>query len=122
DCYKAQGKFARAVADCEAALRLEPKNLAALNGLAWLLATCPDESVRDGERAVELARRACELSDWKDPGCLDTLAGGYAEAGDLARAVEYERLALEFPEYTKRFGDACRRRLKLYEESRPFRE
>jgi Flp pilus assembly protein TadD len=52
-----QGKFAAAGNEYQKVLELEPGNLAALNNLTWLLATCPEASVRNGERAVELARR-----------------------------------------------------------------
>ncbi len=46
----------------------------ALNSLAWLRATCPENEIREGKEAVELALRACELSEWRDWGMIDTLA------------------------------------------------
>src|SRR5262249_23968031 len=39
---------------------LQQEDVTARNDLAWLLATSPDEKVRDVRRAVELARRAVE--------------------------------------------------------------
>jgi hypothetical protein len=46
------------------------------------------------QMAVELARRACEVSGWEDPGCLTTLAAACAEAGDLDEALVFARQAL----------------------------
>ena len=37
------------------------------NNLAWLLATSSDASIRDGPRAVQLAKQAVRLSRGKDP-------------------------------------------------------
>jgi membrane associated rhomboid family serine protease len=67
-----------------------------LNSLAWLLATCPSAEVRNGPRAVELARRACEETRWKNGAVIDTLAAAYAETGDFPQAeIEMEK-ALTF--------------------------
>jgi tetratricopeptide (TPR) repeat protein len=45
----------------EEALRLNPSHAEALNNLAWLLATAPDEALLDPDRAVELARKTVRL-------------------------------------------------------------
>jgi tetratricopeptide (TPR) repeat protein len=65
-----------------------------LDELAWLLATYPDSGSRDGSEAVRLAERACELTERKIPALLDTLAAGYAEAGDIPRAISVAEEAL----------------------------
>jgi tetratricopeptide (TPR) repeat protein len=58
-----------------------------LDELAWLLATFPDSNVRDGNEAVRVAERACNLTNRRVPAFLATLAAAYAEAGDFSRAV-----------------------------------
>ncbi len=80
--------FLTALAEQRKLLRSRPKDLTLLNDAAWLLATAPYASVRNGPEAVDLAQRAIKLSDGKNPVILDTLAAAYAEAGRFAEAVQ----------------------------------
>jgi uncharacterized protein YbaR (Trm112 family)/Tfp pilus assembly protein PilF len=91
---KKLGQYRRAEADYLEMLRLEPDESANYNQLAWLLATCLDDSVRDGPRAVEYATRACELSEWKNALLIDTLAAAHAECGQWELAVQRMEQAL----------------------------
>ena len=117
-----KGAPERASADYSDALRLNPRGPGTLNALAWLLATSTSEGARDGKRAVELAIQACELTAWKNPILLDTLAAAYAETGRFDEAVRWQNKALEFPEFKKSEIKAGRERLSLYESGRPYRE
>ncbi|HEY0551446.1 MAG TPA: tetratricopeptide repeat protein, partial [Verrucomicrobiae bacterium] len=70
------------------ALRLNPNDVVALNNLAWLLATDPNDQVRNGYEAVSTAERACALTRWSNPVFLATFAAAHAERGNFEQAVE----------------------------------
>ena len=95
------GEYERALLDLEEAVRMAPKSAEALNSLAWVLATAATPGFRDGRRAVELAKQACELGRWANAGHLDTLAAAYAEAGDFKEAVRWQEKALADPLFAK---------------------
>jgi tetratricopeptide (TPR) repeat protein len=116
----ARGEYGPALADVAAALDLDPDLPAALYARALVLATCPDAHYRDGKKAVESARRACELTEWKAPDCLDVLAAACAEAGDFTRAVRCQEQALDFPDFAAAQGDKARQRLRLYRAGKPL--
>jgi serine/threonine protein kinase/Tfp pilus assembly protein PilF len=116
-----KGDAGEAIAAYRAAIRLGPNHSRAHNNLAWLLATGPDR-VRDGKQAVEHAARACELTGWKDPVCLNALAAAHAEAGDFDRAVAFQKQALASGASEAPWSKAYRERLNLYERKMPYRD
>jgi tetratricopeptide (TPR) repeat protein len=81
--YYQKGLNEKAISDYNRALEINPKYGVVYNNLAWLLATVDKASIRDGRKAVEMALKACELSDWKNPLYLFTLAAAYARFGTL---------------------------------------
>ena len=119
--YQLKGDPAGAIPHLKEAIRLDPTDAGAHNNLAWMSAAGPDR-VRDGKRAVEHAARACELTGWKNPIWIATLAAAHAEVGDFDEAVEYQKKALTFPEYEKRYGAEARPRLDLYAGKKPYRD
>jgi tetratricopeptide (TPR) repeat protein len=116
-----QGRRDEALAHYAEALRLNPDTAIAHNNCAMIWATAPEAKYRDGRRAVASATRACELTDWKEPVFLDTLAAASAEAGDFAAAVKWQTRAIDLLADERRKND-FRARLKLYEARRPYRE
>jgi serine/threonine-protein kinase len=116
-----QQNHAGAVSDYEEALKREPGDEQSLNNLAWMLATCPQDKVRNGKRAVELARQSAEKTRWRNPSVLDTLAAAEAENGDFAAAARWQTRVLELAGETKSRPE-MEARLKLYQDKKAYRE
>lgn len=114
-----KGDFKRAKADFEAAEKIAPELDEVLNGHAWFLATCPDESFRDGELAVQKAKKACEASSFKDWYQLDTLATAFAEQGAFDEAVKWAEKALAVAPNNKQ--QICQEQLARFKRKEPFR-
>jgi tetratricopeptide (TPR) repeat protein len=112
-----------AIAHYEKGLAAAPQSLVALNNLAWLLATDTNAAQRNGPRAVELARRAVEVSGGENPFYLHKLAAAYAETGDFARAIEVAEKAMQLAKVQANAGLAAElgRNLALYRANRPVR-
>ncbi|MEN6498813.1 MAG: tetratricopeptide repeat protein [Thermoguttaceae bacterium] len=120
DALLAVGKQAEAIADYETALKVRPDDSGVLNNLAWVLATSPDEKLRDGKRSIELATKACKLTDYKQAHILSTLAAGYAETGDFATAIKWSQKAVEQGKDDQK--EALAKELASYKENKPVRE
>jgi Zn-dependent protease len=117
-----RGNWQRAIEDYRAAVCLHPKLVTAHNNLAWLLATCPEDALRNGPEAVAHAAFACTATDWKNPSCLATLAAASAEAGDYDQAIRWQNQAMADPAYLETYGEATvTERLRLYEQGLPYR-
>lgn len=90
------------------------------NNLAWTLAICPDATLRDGPRAVEIALKAVGDPQQSNPGFIDTLAAAYAEAGRFAEAVEMQELAIRKLGNNRALRQEMQARLELYEAGQPY--
>jgi tetratricopeptide (TPR) repeat protein len=113
--------YEKAVADYNEAIRLDSQDSGALNGRAWLASTCPESKYRDGKKAIETATRACELTKWKRPMLLDTLAAAYAESGDFESARKWQTRAIELLT-DESDQDEIRKRIELYQRGLAYRE
>ena len=119
-----QGRAAEAKAHYQAAIGAQPGNASFLNNLAWILATCPDTSIRNGARAVELAQQAERLSGGRNPSILGTLAAAFAETGRFPEAIASARQALELAaaQNNTMEAESFRAQLQFYQASAPFRD
>jgi Tfp pilus assembly protein PilF len=95
-----------------------------LNNLAWALATSKEAGARDGTRAVQLAGRACTLTDFKQPIFIGTLAAAYAEAGkfDDAISMAQKACALASASGDQNLLKRNQELLALYRTHQPYRE
>ena len=113
------GEYESALTDYEQSLSLAPQYAMALQNKAWLLATCPEDKIRDGKAAFDAASKACQLRKYKVAGDIKALAAAYAEFGDFKHAVEYQEKVVSMVE-----GDAQTTEqeiLGLYKTKQPYR-
>lgn len=119
-----RGQYAAAIAQFQKVIELDPLHITAQNNLAWMLATCPDASLRNGPKAVEAAQRAVQLSAGNSPQILDTLAAAYGEAGQFPEAITTARQALDLSvaQNNKPLAEAIQNQLKLFENHAAYHE
>src|SRR5207249_781978 len=98
----------------------DPGNAPSYRLLAWLLSTCPEDKLRNGKRAIRVATKACELTDWNGSWELVALAAAYAEVGLFDDAVRFQSKAIDNPGYRATTQD--RQCLELYKQKKPFRQ
>ncbi|MDX1962508.1 MAG: tetratricopeptide repeat protein [Pirellulales bacterium] len=120
EMYLAIKNYPIAAQEFQAAAQLNPQSGAALRGLAWIMATCPDAKLRNAEQAVSLAQKAMELEGDADPRYLETLAAAFANSGQFEAAAELAKHGLE-----KAQGNTAQRltqQMAVYKEGKPWRE
>jgi tetratricopeptide (TPR) repeat protein len=124
DALYAQGRTAEALAHWRESIELQPNDAQTLRRAAWVLATSPDATIRNGGEALALAVRAVELSSTGDARTLDTLAAAYAEKGQFANAALTARRAQAraAQENQPTLADDIGIRIAFYEAEQPFRD
>ena len=122
--FQAAGDFPKAIAEYSQALRAAPDDPKPYNALAWIWATCPDDRIRDGKKAVEYAKQAVMLipdgKSYYRVKYQETLAAAHAEAGDFtaaSAAIDDAIVHASFEDQPR----LCRRR-GLYHNEQPFRD
>jgi tetratricopeptide (TPR) repeat protein len=118
--WQAKKDYAKALADYQKAVQLagkEPYASGYYTALALLRAGCPDAKIRDGDKALEAARKAYALT--KGPAEMAALAAAHAELGQFDEAVEWQEKATEAvpAEAQEPFRD----RLRKYRDRKPYR-
>lgn len=121
--YAALGQYQKAADDLASMIELAhgKSRPLAFDKLAWLLATCPDAKLRDGERALVLVQQAISWDDNLPAGVLNTLAAVEAERGDFSEALHYETMALDLMIDADEKVEYSDRRA-LYQTGRPYRD
>jgi Flp pilus assembly protein TadD len=119
-----QGNLREAIDQWQEVLALQPENGNAASNLAWVFATCTEDSIRDGARAVELGEKALRISGGKIPMIYRVLAAAYAESGRFADAIETAQRGAELA--TTQGNPALAAELEsnvvFYQSGRPLRD
>lgn len=116
--YLLCGNQRSAVTHFSQAVKYDAGRLSALNSLAWIFATSPENSLRNDKLAVRYAEQCAESTEYKAPEMLDTLAAAYAEAGRFDDAVRWQTRAIEMAPDTDK--NNYRSRLKHYQSNKAF--
>jgi tetratricopeptide (TPR) repeat protein len=112
--------FEKALTVCHDAIEQDPDDFWSAQNAAWILATCPEPRMRDGQNAVSTALKACEKSNWEEARCIESLAAAYAESGDFANAIRWQTRFQEMCEVDDQ--ERCEHCLEKYSRSQPCHE
>jgi protein O-mannosyl-transferase len=123
EAFGALGRRGPAARAFREALKTAPRDPMLLKRLAWILATAPEDDVRNGEEAMAAARLAVEVTGG-DPVALDALAAAQAETGRFADAVATIERAIAAAQSggSAEFVPELQQRLEAYRSGRKFRE
>ncbi len=119
--YYSDDNFSGALRQWQKVIELQPENAAVYNNLAWLLAAHNSADYHNPETALEYAQKACELTEYKNAGMLDTLGVAYAANGDYARAIETAEKALKIAD-TDQVKQELQKHLEMYKQDKPYYE
>ncbi len=116
-----KGNLNEAIEHFREAVRLKPDYLEPLNRMARILAMHPDPKLRDPGQAIEIAKRAVELTGHKDPAILETLAAAYAAAGQFDQALKTAETALSLATAAQadELADHIRKKIQIYRQAKP---
>jgi len=119
-----KGDYDQALPHLRAACAADPNALDALDSLAWILAVAPDQNLHRPAEALPLAQRACELTGYRKPETLDTLAAVYAALGQFPAAVETAQKARQLAQDAgqEQLARDIQNRGELYRSGQPYYE
>lgn len=119
-----QGRIREGVEEWQKVLAIQPDNGNAMSNLAWVFATSPEDPLRDGKRAVQLAEDAMRISGRRIPIIFRTLAAAYAESGEFSKAIQVAQQGIELANSQGNSGLATELQgnIALYQEQRPLRD
>jgi Flp pilus assembly protein TadD len=119
-----RGRIKEGVDEWQKVLAIQPDNGNAMSNLAWVFATSPDDSLRDGAKAVRLAEEALRISGRRIPIIFRTLAAAYAETGDFSKAIQTAQQGVELADSQGNSALAAELQgnIALYQDQRPLRD
>ncbi len=119
-----QGRVREGIEEWQKVLAIQPANGNAISNLAWVFATSPDESIRDGAKAVQLAEQALHISARRIPILFRTLAAAYAESGRFSEAIQTAQQGVELATAQGNSGLAAELQgnITLYQQEQPLRD
>jgi Flp pilus assembly protein TadD len=119
-----QGRIREGVEEWQKVLAIQSDNGNAMSNLAWIFATSPDDSLRDGAKAVQLALEALRISGHRIPIIFRTLAAAYAETGEFSKAIQTAQQGVELANSQGNSGLAAELQgnIALYEQRRTLRD
>jgi len=119
-----QGYVRDAIDQWQQALAIQPDNGNAASNLAWVFATCPEDSIRDGPRAVDLAQKAMRIAGGKIPMIYRVLAAAYAENGRFNDAIEAAERGAELSnsQDNPALASELESNIAFYQSGKPLRD
>ncbi|MDR0336232.1 MAG: tetratricopeptide repeat protein [Planctomycetaceae bacterium] len=121
----ALNRHSEAVKVLETVVQVDAEDEVSINNLSWILSTSPIESIRNGKRALELAEKASQLTDYKKAYILSTLAAAHAELGNFDKAIEWSQKSIEYAKDDENVNERIeelQKELESYKQKKPFRE
>ena len=118
DVHAYLGNWQKAAQDFKVAIKLDSSLGRAYQSAAWLMATCPDNRIRNPKLAVKVAQKAIQLDGDEDFRYVDTLAAAYASSKDFQRAQETVSRAIQLAPTDRK--NEIQQRQTLYQASRPY--
>jgi tetratricopeptide (TPR) repeat protein len=124
NAFRESGRAQEAIGHYQKVLQIQPGYIEAENNLAYVLATCPQASLRDGAKALDLAQQADRASGGRNAIVLGTLATAFAENGKFTEALDAAQRALDLAnsQSNPTLADVLRSNIALYKTGRPFRD
>jgi Flp pilus assembly protein TadD len=119
-----QGRIREGVEEWQKVLAIQPDNGNAMSNLAWVFATSPEDSLRDGAQAVQLAEQALRISGGRIPVIFRTLAAAYAEKGMFPQAIQTAQRGADLANSHGNPGLAAelQSNIALYQTGTPLRD
>ncbi|MEZ6119983.1 MAG: ASPIC/UnbV domain-containing protein [Pirellulaceae bacterium] len=116
-----------AVPHLQAAIQTDENDFASTLCLAWIQATNPDNALRDGTHATELARRLADMAanDSQRLMAADVLAAAHAENQEFDQAIATLQDAKRLLDNAKRNSNLepmLRQRLQQFQANEPIRD